>query len=364
MFFILFIYEQYSTHLQTDKSNLMHIKRIFWIFFISFIGTLSWGQDLHHTNYRYTPLYLNPAQAGNFYGTIRFGGSYRQQGEKLLLKGYKTPQLFADMPINFAFRKEDWIGVGIHAYSDVSGDIPISTSGMLINLAYHLSLDLKQTSIISIGVQYGMTQKKIDNIDKIILGSKYINTGGPKIDLDKLQDYKSSFADINIGITYKKKLKDGQSFIVGLGVFHILKPTYKGIVRNNYLDRRITIHSNYHFRYNDRIYMQPQIIASLSGNAYDITPQFKAFYKLKKDTRSKKYNDNVYFGLGYRVADALEIMIGTHYKDYDIGISYDLTVSSAAIYNDHQGGIEIGLFKILKISKKPKVKPVIFCPRL
>jgi hypothetical protein len=90
-------------------------------------------------------------------------------------------------------------------------------------------------------------------------------------------------------------------------------------------------------------------------------PQIKAFFKLSKD---KKKTDMLYFGTGYRIGDALQLMFGLNFKKWDVGIAYDVTVSSASEYNNGRGGFEIGVFRIIEIPQKPTVIPSLICPRM
>ena len=68
-------------------------------------------------------------------------------------------------------------------------------------------------------------------------------------------------------------------------------------------------------------------------------------------------------GLGFRVNDAVQFLTAYVYKDWQIGIAYDLTVSSASEFNNNNGAIEIGLKRIFNVYKKPDVKPAILCPK-
>ena len=68
-------------------------------------------------------------------------------------------------------------------------------------------------------------------------------------------------------------------------------------------------------------------------------------------------------GLGYRAGDALQFLAGMYYKGWDVGIAYDLTVSTARRFTNGFGALEIGIKKILIKNTKPEVKPVILCPK-
>ena len=214
--------------------------------------------------------------------------------------------------------------------------------------------------MFSFGIQYGKLQRKIDD-KKLILESDYNDPGGQLADRPGLTGYKAHISDLNFGINYKTKITKTNIFNIGISVFHLLKPVYKGIRTDNYINRRYTFHTNLQFSINNRIKFKPQAIVSISDNAYNIMLQLKTFMKFNN---SKNNNDMVFAGLGYRVNDAIQMMFGIRYKKMDIGIAYDITVSSAAQYNDRRGGVEIGIYKIINIPRKIKTVPVLFCPEL
>ena len=338
----------------------MNKKNILLLFvFFSLVFAMT-GQDLNQTNTRYAPLYQNPALTGSFYGTIRLGGTYRDQGRQLLGEGYKTINMFIDAPISISLGKNNWIGVGLQVYNDQAGALQMLTQGVILNGSYHLSFDKKYTNVLSIGVQYGLIQKKLDG-DKIVLSSDHVDPGVPLTDRSVLSTYKAKYKDINIGIAFKSKFTKNSKFTFGVAIYHFGTPEFKGIKYNNYIDPRVTFHTSLYQGITKRFMIEPQLIVSLSKNAYNIMPQFKSFFKFSKN---KRKTDMVYFGLGYRLKDALQIMMGMKYKNFDFGFAYDITTSSAAQYNDHHGGIEFGIFKIIEIHKKKKVTPILICPEL
>lgn len=333
--------------------------RVFFIF-IFFFSLQTRGQDLHHTNTRYSPLYVNPALTGNFLGNIRLGAIYRDQGRHLLYQGFETINLFVDAAISTSFRQNDWIGAGIQVYSDKVGYLSLVTQGLIANFAYHFAFDKKYKNVLSLGIQYGTFQKKIDD-SKIILESDTYDPGVQLRDRQRLINYRANYNDINIGINYRAKLSKTNLFVIGVATHHLLESKYEGITGNNFVDRRFTFHISLVTKINKLISIKPEITASLSENSLDVIPQFKAFYKLKK---VKNDQDLIYMGLGYRVLDALQVMFGMQYEKWDIGFAYDITISSAAPLNKGRGGFEIGVFRVFQIYKKPKIIPVLLCPEL
>ena len=69
-------------------------------------------------------------------------------------------------------------------------------------------------------------------------------------------------------------------------------------------------------------------------------------------------------GLGVRNLRDVIVYLGAEMKDIQVGFAYDLNIDSRAIGSSGLGGFELSAKYIGKIYKKPKVKPIIFCPRL
>jgi len=124
------------------------------LFFFAFaLSTLTLGaQDTHFPLHNYAPLWVNPANTGAFSGSIRAGGVHR--GQWFGLNGIQTSNLYADAPLAFGFRKQDWVGVGFNFITDDAGEFDITSTFFGFSGAYHLSLDKKRTNILTLGVQY------------------------------------------------------------------------------------------------------------------------------------------------------------------------------------------------------------------
>ena len=79
---------------------------------------------------------------------------------------------------------------------------------------------------------------------------------------------------------------------------------------------------------------------------------------------NKEKNIKLRFGLGYRLGDAGEILVGLDYGALKVALGYDLTLSNLNNTNNGVGGFEIGANYIISVYKKPKVTPAVLCPQL
>ncbi len=134
--------------------------------FLMLISEFSFSQDLHFTQFQFAPLTINPALAGSYKGSYRVGGIYRDQYRSVASNAFQTMSIMVDAPVIRGLRKEDWIGIGIGSeLFDKAGALGYKRTFYRINAAYHFSLDKKQTSIFTIGVQRNSASVSLHRLD-------------------------------------------------------------------------------------------------------------------------------------------------------------------------------------------------------
>lgn len=364
------------------------------LFFAVFaLSTLSLGaQDVHYTLHNYAPLWLNPANTGAFSGSIRVGGDYR--GQWYSLNGINSPTAYADAPLAFGFRKQDWVGVGFSLVSDNAGDFNLSSTFFGFSGAYHLSLDKNRTNILTLGVQYGSTsyglkmpegtpdQQRIfetgiggQELDPEMIGMP--DTGGPN-----QGNNNASYNDLNAGVKLKILMdkKTNNTFEAGVSMLHINNPRRNTLVTRimepgdtlpngepiepvgggqDTRRRKPTIHAHARLdmEMSEKWRFQPTVFFQNSASTSSISLQAWGSRNLKKDL-------DLRLGLGYRTSDAAKVMVGFDTDRLRGALAYDITLSQARNANSYQGAFELGLAYIFNIYKKPDVAPTILCPRL
>jgi len=330
------------------------------------------AQDLHFTNYKYAPLYLNPANTGGFAGTIRLSGIYRDQFRSFITEAYQTNSLSVDSPFMKGLGDYHWIGGGLNLYSDKAGAISLTNSGIQGSLAYHISGDKNYTNIFTIGLQYGMVQRKVD-ASKARFGDSQTMAS---MDLNLIQNLNVNYGDFNVGIGYTSNFSKTSSFHVGAAVMHLFQPNFRlnGGTARNEINRRINLDARLSTALTDNFTLIPTAYVSLYKNNRNIALQLNSSLALNKKKKKKSRSRTqetapktpivLNMGVGLRAGDAIQFLFGTYYKGWDIGLAYDLTISEASAYNNGFGGIELGITRVINIEKKPERTPSIFCPRL
>lgn len=322
------------------------------------------GQDIHFTQYQHAPLTVNPAYTGNFYGTLRVNGVYRDQ-YRAIGGVFRTLNGSAEINLPFAFRKNDWIAAGIKYYDDSAGSIDQGMSMYAMNVAYHLSLDKNQNSIFTIGAQYGGGNIKYGTLGAQDLASYYENRSiSPNLDQFKQAPGKTyveggELNDLVIGVLYTKYAKKS-TFKMGLSVEGILRPSLGK--SSAFADRKklgFNISADHDFKFTPRTSLTSGAWIYVLGPSYAVNVNSKINYLIdpaKKITISG--------GLGTRTLNSIFLIAGMKFDNLQVGIAYDADISPLIEADQTFKGLELGATYIYKLYKKPQPKPVIFCPRL
>lgn len=322
------------------------------LFLLFFITNSSLAQDLHSSNYYFNLPYLNPAESGAFLGNARVQGSYRDQSDAFFIKGYNSQIASVDMPLAINFLKKGWTGYGLGVYNDKAGDIGLRTTGISASLAYHYPFDKKNRQVLSVGFQILNTSRSVANPNNANFSDSFSGMGSGDISL--VDNFSSNATDYNFGIRYRNFLNKSTHIVLGASVLHSFQSIRRG---ENNIQRRINIYSSVDYRVTNRVFLKPAIYASFSQSNFNIAPQLITEYLMSE-------NLNLGAGLGYRVLDAIQVLGTAKYMGWEVGLAYDVTVSSARLYNNSRGGFEIGVKRIFIIHKKPKIDRVSICPTI
>ena len=313
------------------------------------------AQDIHWTQYDKSPIQLNPARAGNFYGTARLSGIARTQSNTIANKGFFTYAFGLDAPVVKGFRKNDWIGFGLSFATDKAGTLEIGIKSQTFAGSYHLAMNKKATTYLTLGVGIESYGRKIGNSEAAIFrDGTQASIGGMGANMD----FKSATGYVG-GLELKSTLNKRTVFRVGgkysrIGKVRVgLAPTGRYQVPN-----RFTLHTDLEMQTGPKTKFIPSLLYENYGSASAFVFQGKGKYLVDKENSVVLTG-----GLGYRFGDALQVLVGLGWGDFDVGIGYDLPVSGQSSDAIPLGGLEVGITYMLKIYKEPKVDPIIFCPR-
>ncbi len=351
------------------------IKLLLFFSFIAILGTLQ-AQDIHFSLFNMSPLTLNPANTGAFFGTARVGGIYRGQWYNVSgANGYQTPSFYLDAPILRGFREQDWIGVGGVIVNDEAGSLKLRTNSMMLSASYHLGLGKEGKSALTLGLQGGRVQRRFDSkgaefADGFDDSLNYSgNTEDPLAGGDSGGRDKTDFIDFAAGLLYRSQLSDQSNFELGISGAHLTQPKYlfgsltegQDTINVDGADKRplrITAHTKYEWALTDRWSAAPTAMFQASKGATEVSLQAWAGYMINPEMQVK-----LNFGLGYRFGDAAKVLLGLDYKDLRVAAAYDVNVSQLNSATNYQGAFEVAAWYIIKVYKDPEIKQAILCPK-
>ena len=216
------------------------------IFHFSFLTFNLHSQDIHFSQYNQSPLNLNPALTGVFNGEYRFVGNHRRQWASVTVP-YQTFGLSVDA--KSPIKKLPNLSAGLALYTDKAGDSDFGTTQVNLSGAYRIRLSSDSSQHIVIGIQSGVTQRKL-NYNKLTFDSQY---NGYQYDAtlgnnEVFEKQQRVYANLNGGMVYTKKFSERTVLLIGASLFNISKPKQSFNGDNlTKLDRRLDFNGQFKF---------------------------------------------------------------------------------------------------------------------
>lgn len=318
------------------------------------------GQDPHFSQFFASPLTLNPAFTGLFSGDFRIAGNYRSQWRSISTP-FTTGTVSADFGIlkNVISYTDIW-GVGIIALYDRTGAGALTSTYLGFSTAYHKGLDPEGNHTLAIGLQGTLVQKRLDPT-RLKFESQIDNNGfNPALPSGEIiNNPKISYFDPNVGVLYNGLVGEASNIYVGASYYHITQPTETFMGQNdNRLSYRWTVHGGGSFPVNGNNRIHTSALYMKQSTASEFT--FGAAYGFNLSSVPDE-NTVFYLGSWYRVKDAINPYIGLEFKGFQVGLSYDVNVSTLKPASNYRGGLEISLIYIHRRNDNDKYRPL--CPK-
>ncbi len=311
------------------------------------------AQDAQFTQFYANPIFLNPAFTGVTF-EHRFVLNYRNQWPGIS-KTYST--YAASYDYNLAEIKS---GIGGYVFHDRSGIAPLVTTNVGFSYAYHTNIN-KFTEFRS-GIQFSLSSRNID-YTKLTLNDQFITQGATTTDPLIVSLERTSYIDVNAGA-----LINSIEYWGGIAVHHLNGPNASLNGSDSKLPMKLSLHGGYRF-IQERKKQQLLKYFSLAAN-YKHEAKFDQL-----DIGAYYFHMPINLGIwyrglplkhyqpGYRNSDALSILLGWEFKEYDlrVGYSYDLTLSR--LISKSAGSHEVSvIYEIAKKNKRTR-KVLISCPK-
>jgi len=336
-------------------------KALVFLTIILYLIPVSRAQDPHFSQFFASPLTLNPAFTGLFSGDFRIAGNYRSQWRSIATP-YITGTISADFNIlkNVISYTDIW-GVGVMALYDKTGGGALVSNYIAISTAYHKGLDPEGNHTLAIGLQGAWMQKRVDQ-SKLIFENQIDNNGyNPGLpSSETLTNPKISYFDPNVGILYNGLVGEASNIYLGASYYHITQPTETFMSQNNNrLSYRYTIHGGGSFPVHGINRIHASALYMKQSTASETS--FGAAYGFNLSGVPDDNPTMFYLGGWYRLKDAINPYVGLEIGGFNVGVSYDLNVSSLKPASNYRGGMEISVIYIHRSNQNSKYKTL--CPK-
>ncbi len=316
------------------------------------------AQDKHFSQFYNMPLSVNPALSGHIEGTYRLGLIYRNQWGSITQGGvYSTPGAAFDMNFKLKEESRNSLGFGLMFLNDQSGGGDLSDIEVQLSAAYHMSLDKKEKTYLSFGLQGGFLNKRL-NSNLLIFESMFDNNGNiVNPSNENFNNTQISGADLRAGLVMSFYPNDKSNFKFGGSYMHLI-PTSEiflaGTSENNLPGRLVAFaQATFGFK-NPKLSLMPELLFMNQASVNEINFTTNLGYAFNPDMQ-------LIIGGGYRVGDAAIVDAGIVFKGMRLMASYDLNISQLQPASRTQGGYEITVGYIGRTSKP--VKPDLPCIR-
>lgn len=269
--------------------------------------------DLQMTQYWAMPTYFNPAMTGSTdFLRIRAGARLQWLGIHNAPKSFLAT---ADSPIKIGKKR---IGLGVTAMQE--------SYGLFADLHFNIQASYKFNILkgeMSIGIQGGYLNSKFKGSEIYIPDGDDFHEGNDTS--LPTQDLTGNGFDISAGLSYTHKY-----FSVGISGMHLLNPKVRMAVEGS----ESTESSEYETEVPRLLYFTGSGNIPLKNTLFELQPSLSLrtdFSRFSADVTMRAiYNKFLNFGLGYRLNDAVSVMIGAEFKNFFIGYAYDYPTSAIA----------------------------------
>ncbi|MDI1354201.1 MAG: PorP/SprF family type IX secretion system membrane protein [bacterium] len=322
------------------------------IFFLLIVTKVLVAQDVHFSQYYFSPLSMNPAYTGNFKGDYRLFANYRSQW-RALDKGYDTYSAGGDM--NF-FPKNFNLAAGLIILSDRSAQY-LNVTKILPSFAVHRKIAGFK---LHAGIQPGVVIKTFDFYKHSYPNQLNWDVGAfdknlPNNESNISQNF--TYFDLNAGAAVSRKFGKIEPEL-GFALFHINHPKESFFAGGtNKLPLRQAYNMAINIDVTRLVIVRLHSLYGYTTKTSDWVSGLNLEYVLSRDAF---YTNSVFAGVMWRDGfnrnfDAAIITAGFNYKSYTIGFSYDITRSQLKTSVDSKGAYEIAIIyraKNTRLSRK------------
>ncbi|MBN8695709.1 MAG: PorP/SprF family type IX secretion system membrane protein [Bacteroidetes bacterium] len=303
------------------------------------------AQDIHLSQYNASPQNLNPAQTGLFDGDWRLVGNYRSQWSAIPVP-YKTFSLSADTRLKTKL-KNDVPAAGLLINTDRAGDSRFTTMQVFVSGSYIKKLNSDSTHFVSLAIQPGITTKSFDvaalTFDQQWDGDSYNSSLSSGENFPKTR---ITYFDMGAGLAYLWRKNNRTKLNFGVSALHLTKPKQSFFNDNNIqLDMKFNVSALAQIPVAAKLDVMPSFLYQNQGKFNETLIGLFGKYHL---TPINGQETAVSLGAFYRLKDAFILAANMDYRNFNVGVSYDVNTSKLIEATNRRGGFEISVIYIFK----------------
>lgn len=318
-----------------------------------YIAVYANSQDIHWSQFNDNPLFQNPANTGGFQGDIRFIGNFRDQWRSVSVP-FQTFNVSID-------RKAKNFNYGFYAFHDQAGDGKFKTIEMMGVVSKNFKITSDSTHVLSAGINIGMNHRQV-NTDAFYFDSQYNGyIFNPLLPTNELfQTDRKTNLNLGTGVIYSYNLTKRHYAKIGLSAFNLNRPNqgfYQDVIKR---DIRWNLQIKYCQALNLHWDILPALQFSKQGQYNELMIGSSIRYYLPGSNENYIYKA-LLAGVWSRAKDAQILSFGCEYKDWFVGLSYDINTSKLVPASKARGGFEIAV-RYIMYRFKPKRIDHRVCP--
>lgn len=322
--------------------------------FVLFLGGTSslMAQDIHFSQFYMSPLNLNPALTGVMNCNTRMIANYRNQwATSLKSSAYNTYSASYDQKVPVG--RSDYFGIGGNLYGDVAGETRFGTTQGRLALSYSKKMGgyRKKAHYLVIGADGGFAQRRIDP-NNTRYPNQHDGDGGfdSTIGGEIIDQNSFLYPDVSAGLLWFSVFDQYNNFYVGLAMAHLNQANqsfYDDVFDPLY--SKFTLHAGGQFSSTPKISVLPGFVFFAQGPHR----QFNFGTSLRFNLGNSRLSTQSFqIGSWYRIgtnfegnlhSDALILSTRFNYEHFNLGFSYDVTVSGYREANFGSGAFEFSL---------------------
>ena len=310
------------------------------VLLISIVVSLpSLAQDIHLTQFYTNQQNLNPGMVGMHDGSYRAVGNYRHQWPEIN-KPITTGMIAFDK--KFFFFKDE-IDAGVFIVNDNYAPFALNTFKIYLTAAYEKIISGHE---VRAGIQMGAVMNSTD-LSVQTFPQQWVYQAGnfdPSVynGEDNINASQAYF-DMNLGFAWSHDFKKFKP-TVGFSIFHITRPkdTYF-TAQAERLRTRQSVQVMVDVPINKTFSAEPQFLYMWTTKVSDMILGGNIKYHFQKSMVKNVYVGVLYRGGFGRNSDAVAPVIGTHIKNFDVGLSYDLNVSKLSAQSSQKTTFELSI---------------------